>query len=177
MERGDMQSLIDAFPTLRARRVVWDAEHGGKSAGELKKLMSVMGHGELCAAQFVLSVWNTQNKFNIHDAAGCWDHSHRAAVLEWLKDPWWKWMREKSVYHAGQRYGIRQAICCQGLYWQCAHHNTESDYGETLLTKDSDMVADWLHARNLPRKKVIALFPAAERRKIKWSKPKGASKK
>ncbi len=55
-------------------------------------------HGERCTAQFVLSVWgHTTAKncpwacgpFDVMDALGVWDETHRAAFLAWARDPWW----------------------------------------------------------------------------------------
>lgn len=52
------------------------------------------GHGALCGARFVLSVWNSAvawkcGRFNIHEAMLCWDSDHRAAFLLWANEPWW----------------------------------------------------------------------------------------
>lgn len=51
-------------------------------------------HGERCAAQFVLSVWNptarfSVGKFDLQDAIGTWDREHRAAFAAWCREPWW----------------------------------------------------------------------------------------
>jgi|WetSurMetagenome_2_1015567.scaffolds.fasta_scaffold331099_2 hypothetical protein len=52
------------------------------------------GHGGLCAARFVLSVWDPGTKWNcgrfdIHEALGIWDDEHRKAFSTWAQNPWW----------------------------------------------------------------------------------------
>lgn len=57
-----------------------------------------MGHGENCAARFILSVWNPSAArdgaydlpvFDLHEALGCWDQGHREAFVSWVRDPFW----------------------------------------------------------------------------------------
>lgn len=58
-----------------------------------------MGHGADCACRFVLSVWNPTclkdgdykgvENFDLHEALGCWDNTHRAAFAQWTADPFW----------------------------------------------------------------------------------------
>jgi len=52
------------------------------------------GHGALCAARFVLSVWNERapwrsGHFDAMEALGCWDAEHRKAFVDWAAAPWW----------------------------------------------------------------------------------------
>jgi hypothetical protein len=50
---------------------------------------------EFECAHFVLSVWNlrdTEAVFGTLDVMGAlcgWDREHRAAFIEWARDPWW----------------------------------------------------------------------------------------
>lgn len=89
--RKRMEVLALSFPSLRYAPGVapWDAElFADWAAGP------VPSHGMLCAAQFVLRVWNHYEewpcgKFDVMDALGCWDYEHHAAFLEWAKAPWW----------------------------------------------------------------------------------------
>jgi len=51
-------------------------------------------HGERCAAQFLLAVWNPDEswksgQFDLMDALRVWDAQHRRAFIEWALDPWW----------------------------------------------------------------------------------------
>ena len=108
--------LIETFPSLRERlgritlgdtkmqffkpRDLSDVStdfFGGFDAGKFDRwaVDQSFGHGASCACQFVLSVWNYNNKkweigcFDIHDAMGCWDDEHRAAFCFWAEDPFW----------------------------------------------------------------------------------------
>ena len=52
------------------------------------------GHGGLCAARFVLSVWDprqkwTSGRFDMHEALSIWDDEHRKAFMTWVQNPWW----------------------------------------------------------------------------------------
>lgn len=66
-----------------------------------------MSHSERCVISFLADVWNGNPckatkgtstlarqrvmnvpKFDLHDALGCWDASHRAAFIAWAKEPW-----------------------------------------------------------------------------------------
>lgn len=38
------------------------------------------------AVRFVRHVWNSENPA---PSLAYWDHSHRAAFVEWAKEPWW----------------------------------------------------------------------------------------
>lgn len=51
-------------------------------------------HGERCAAQFALAVWNPDEpwrsgKFDVMEALHVWDLHHHRAFLDWAADPWW----------------------------------------------------------------------------------------
>lgn len=52
------------------------------------------GHGGLCAARFVLSVWDprqkwSSGKFDLHEALSIWDEGHQKAFVTWARSPWW----------------------------------------------------------------------------------------
>jgi hypothetical protein len=55
----------------------------------LKRWSRTASSGERKAALFVLSVWNTANKFDVHDALLTWDNGNRAAFAAWAAAPWW----------------------------------------------------------------------------------------
>jgi len=51
-------------------------------------------HGELCAARFVLAVWDVNQdwrcgQFDLMNALRIWDEWHRKAFLELAANPWW----------------------------------------------------------------------------------------
>src|SRR5262245_22860451 len=54
-----------------------------------------LSHGERATAQFILAVWDPNyddwqsGRFDVMEALRVWDEQHRAAFLEWAKDPWW----------------------------------------------------------------------------------------
>jgi len=78
--------LADSFPALHKAPGVapWDEGKFGRWA------RSGISHGELCAARFVLSVWNHYDwKFDMHEALGCWDNGNLEAFVAWAKAPWW----------------------------------------------------------------------------------------
>lgn len=83
--------LARRIPTLRAfvaSMRSWNAD--------LLDQWAVCGrsHGEKCAAQFILAVWNPghewiSGRFDVMEALRIWDDAHRAAFLAWAEDPWW----------------------------------------------------------------------------------------
>ncbi len=78
--------LADSFPALRKAPGVapWDEKKF------VRWMKSGVSHGELCAARFVLSVWNHYDyKFDMHEAMGVWDNDNLAAFVAWAKAPWW----------------------------------------------------------------------------------------
>ena len=84
--RDKVSLLADSFPALRSAPGVapWDEE----SFAEWMR--SGVSHGEYCAAQFVLAVWNHyDHKFDPMDALGVWDEGNRAAFVAWARSPWW----------------------------------------------------------------------------------------
>lgn len=93
LKKYDMEALVTAFPSLKRRGTRWNTGScGGENCNNFRKAMRGMSHGELCAAQFCLSVWNHFDfgkKFNMQEACGVWDAEHRAVLIEWLMDPWW----------------------------------------------------------------------------------------
>jgi hypothetical protein len=51
-------------------------------------------HGERCAAQFLLAVWNPDEpwqsgKFDLMEALRVFDAQHHRALIEWALNPWW----------------------------------------------------------------------------------------
>jgi hypothetical protein len=51
-------------------------------------------HGERCAAQFLLAVWNPDErwrsgKFDVMEALRVFDAQHHRALIEWALNPWW----------------------------------------------------------------------------------------
>lgn len=89
--RERMSAFAESFPALSSAPGIrpWDAtELDEWGAG------GDPGHGAICAAQFVLSVWNPQQKwscgrFDLHQALGTWDDQNTGAFQEWIKHPWW----------------------------------------------------------------------------------------
>jgi hypothetical protein len=85
-----MTKLARTFPTLR--RVFDDLHPWG--ATWLERWAGTASHGERAAAQFVLAVWDPNQewecgRFDFMDATRVFDERHRAALLDWAKDPWW----------------------------------------------------------------------------------------
>jgi hypothetical protein len=100
-----MTRLCNLFPSLRNAYGVdpWD------SMKMLSFACSGASHGALCAARFVLSVWNTVTdwneeahtagiltdeedrlrRFDVFEALGVWDFEHHKAFLTWVRDPFW----------------------------------------------------------------------------------------
>lgn len=86
-----MATLAQSFPTLRDAPGIqpWDPERLDTWA-----VGPAPGHGAFCAARFVLAVWNSTDEwqcgtFDVMEALACWDREHRAAFLEWAREPWW----------------------------------------------------------------------------------------
>ncbi len=83
-------NLIRTFPCLAGMRIVpseWNADEF-----DLRSLK--FSSGERNAAQFVLSVWNPNTKwqcgqFDLVEAAARLDDTHRNAITQWLQKPWW----------------------------------------------------------------------------------------
>jgi hypothetical protein len=55
---------------------------------------AALSHGERVTAQLILAVWDPNydwqsGRFDVMEALRIWDKPHRAAFLEWAKDPWW----------------------------------------------------------------------------------------
>jgi len=113
-----MTALCRTFPTLNHENIPgidpWDPEKLDEWA-----CGAAPSHGALFAARFVLAVWNgragrvgkprkTPEKdswhgrwrfpfdtqwrcgpFDVVDALGTWDATHREAFIAWVKDPMW----------------------------------------------------------------------------------------
>lgn len=89
--RKCMEVLARSFPSLQNATGIapWDAK-----VLEGWACSPAPSHGMLCAAQFLLTVWNPYEewecgKFDVMDALGCWDSEHHAAFLAWARAPWW----------------------------------------------------------------------------------------
>ena len=100
-----MTRLCKLFPSLRSAPGVepWD------SMRMLAVACGGASHGALCAARFVLSVWNCATdwdkeaheagiltdeedrlrRFDVFEALGVWDFEHHEAFLTWARDPFW----------------------------------------------------------------------------------------
>jgi hypothetical protein len=83
--------LAQSFPGLwNAPGVLpWNAQALDEWAASGKP-----SHGERCAAQLVLAVWNPDERwksgrFDVMDALSVWDRPHRKAFLTWAAAPWW----------------------------------------------------------------------------------------
>jgi hypothetical protein len=86
-----MESLALSFPSLRSAVGVrpWSADELDAWARS-----DVSGHGALCAARFMLAVWNPDGawscgRFDLMEALAVWDVDHRLAFLSWVGRPWW----------------------------------------------------------------------------------------
>jgi len=55
----------------------------------LEEMPFELGRGVTQAIKFVLWVWHGGNDFNLYVAWSYWDEEHRAAWLDWAKEPWW----------------------------------------------------------------------------------------
>lgn len=82
-----MQIIAGRFPSIGYLPFVkqWDAN-------ALDKWALTTSHGERCAAQFCLSVWNSSHAwscgvFDLMDAYSVWDDRHRRAFLAWAHNP------------------------------------------------------------------------------------------
>jgi hypothetical protein len=86
VKRFDMTGLARLFPSLdRADGI--EPFDSALLAHWLETSPEVTGGGRH-AARFILSVWNSNNPFEITKAMNVWDEAHRRAFLEWAKDPW-----------------------------------------------------------------------------------------
>lgn len=101
MSPSAMTTFVLSFPSLRKAPGVdpWDADLF------LSWAVGGLSHGERCAAQFVLGVWNPSSnwdevaaeknlegrigRFDLFDAMSVWDDLHRGAFLAWCKSPFW----------------------------------------------------------------------------------------
>ena len=86
-----MEKWAQSFPSMRheAGAQPWDAlVLDGWACGPAPS------HGALCAARFVLMVWDPGTawrcgRFDLTEALRCWDYEHHAAFLRWAAKPWW----------------------------------------------------------------------------------------
>jgi hypothetical protein len=103
---GSMTRLARLFPSLRDADGVepWD-----DALKLLRWACSGKSHGEVLAAKFVLSVWNSStdwgemareegiitspeqhfSRFDVFEAMATWDAEHVEAMLTWLRLPFW----------------------------------------------------------------------------------------
>ena len=68
---------------------LWSANTLDRWAAE-----TALSHGERVTAQFLLAVWDPSHswrcgRFDLMEALGVWDETHRAAFVAWATDPWW----------------------------------------------------------------------------------------
>lgn len=118
--------LAGTFPSIQGK--LWGIDFERWAPIDLRTMVFGSSHGERCALQFLLRVWNASTdwddpriieawsehlterpavpfefdptiathahayrvgKFDVFEALGVWDDEHRAAFLEWAKDPIW----------------------------------------------------------------------------------------
>ena len=86
-----IEQLVQSFPSLRGALGTqpWDALEFDAWACD-----SGLSHGTLCAARFVLSVWDPgakwrSGRFDLAEALHCWDFDHHTAFVRWAAKPWW----------------------------------------------------------------------------------------
>lgn len=86
LTKGDMQGLIDAFPSLRRLNVKWGyLNNSDWCAQQLPSFSS----GEQLAVQFVKFVWNHHLcSFDLAQAVNRWDAAHYEVFKAWTNDPW-----------------------------------------------------------------------------------------
>ena len=93
--RGDshraMTELAKAFHSLRQKNPPgiepWDPDELFSS---LKQ--NAASRHELNCAHFILTVWDSGGPAGTFDAMAApagWDRAHRAAFIEWAREPWW----------------------------------------------------------------------------------------
>ena len=88
--RRRLENLASSFPALRGKPgvVPWNSDALDTWAAR------GASHGERLCAQFVLSVWNHQERwhagpFEVVTAFMVLDEENRAAFLAWAREPWW----------------------------------------------------------------------------------------
>jgi hypothetical protein len=81
-----MSALAKSFPTLEDAPGVepWDPAGLNRWASG-----PAPSSGARHAARFVLSVWNWNNRFDVHSAIRVWDDRHVAAFAAWALKPWY----------------------------------------------------------------------------------------
>ncbi len=63
----------------------------GFNAPRFKRATRAFSHGERCAADFILSVFNHYDyKFDVMEALSVWDAEYRKTFLQWASSPWWE---------------------------------------------------------------------------------------
>lgn len=84
-----------SFPSLEKNERARSAIISG-NLRELEQLgrSAESGNGVKHAIRFALSIWNSGfdwecGRFDLIAALKAWDDAHRAAMREWLADPWW----------------------------------------------------------------------------------------
>jgi hypothetical protein len=86
-----IEQLAQSFPSLVNKPGVspWDA-----LALDAWACGPAPSHGMLCAAQFVLAVWNPDaewrcGRFDVMEAMGVWDAAHVGSFVAWASAAWW----------------------------------------------------------------------------------------
>jgi hypothetical protein len=84
--------LARTFPSLK--RVLDELKPFDAPAFD-RRASGGLSHGERVTAQFLLAVWDPDyddwqcGRFDVMEALRVWDEPHRAAFLDWARDPWW----------------------------------------------------------------------------------------
>jgi hypothetical protein len=90
------EEMLDELESL-VMRIKWCPRHPAvvpRASGHVGRWACTPGHGTFCVARFILSVYNSTDEckcgtFDLMEALACWETHHRAAFLEWARNPWW----------------------------------------------------------------------------------------
>ncbi len=118
-QQQSRDDILDAIDRARRARAIFDRGHGDSHAAmtELARAFHALrrieppgiepwapdalwgwlqqaaaSRHELACAHFVLSVWDSRGPAGTFDAMAAlagWDRAHRAAFIEWAREPWW----------------------------------------------------------------------------------------
>jgi hypothetical protein len=89
IRKHDMQSLIDAFPCLRRKDLVWLPDED-RLPFQRRARANCYSHGEALCAEFVMHVWDRSRRFRFGDAMNVWGGGELAAFQAWCLDPWYR---------------------------------------------------------------------------------------
>lgn len=116
---ANRQDILDAIDRARRARAIFDRGHGDshRAMTELARAFHALrsknppglepwdsdalfawleesgaSRHELACAHFILTVWDSHGPagtFDAMEALAGWDRAHRAAFIEWAREPWW----------------------------------------------------------------------------------------